>query len=196
MTVATTTIQLMNMYHKGITIKTINSAGREVGDMIKRDGLSAKGRDIVQVAPSDSGTGGLGRLCFGSYTYVWNTPENLRSRDASAGVAYDDDPNHNKVVFARVADPDGSLCKATRGQYPKVITKGAPMNAVEVLGDKDTGLAIHNISLTDLFVDSSPPRCAPRRNAGGYAPSMPPARWSPRCTTRPNGSPTRDCLFC
>ena len=74
--VATTTIQLMNMYHKGITIKTINSAGREVGDMIKRDGLSAKGRDIVQVASSDSGTGGLGRLCFGSYTYVWNTPEN------------------------------------------------------------------------------------------------------------------------
>ena len=66
--VATTTIQLMNMYHKGITIKTINSAGREVGDTIKRDGLSAKGRDIVQVASSDSGTGGLGRLCFGSYT--------------------------------------------------------------------------------------------------------------------------------
>ena len=123
--------------------------------MIKRDGLSAKGRDIVQVAPSDSGTGGLGRLCFGSYTYVWNTPENLRSRDASAGVAYDDDPNHNKVVFARVADPDGSLCKAIRGRYPTVITKGAPMNAVEVLGDKDTGLAIHNISLTDLFVDSN-----------------------------------------
>ena len=54
-----------------------------------------------------------------------------------------------------MADPDGSLCKATRGQYPKVITKGAPMNAVEVLGDKDTGLAIHNISLTDLFVDSN-----------------------------------------
>ncbi len=153
--VATTTIQLMNMYHKGITIKTINSAGREVGDMIKRDGLSAKGRDIVQVAPSDSGTGGLGRLCFGSYTYVWNTPENLRSRDASVGVVYDDDPSHSKIVFARVADPDGSLCKATRGQYPKVITKGAPMNAVEVLGDKDTGLAIHNISLTDLFVDSN-----------------------------------------
>ena len=84
--VATTTIQLMNMYHKGITIKTINSAGREVGDMIKRDGLSAKGRDIVQVAPSDSGTGGLGRLCFGSYTYVWNTPENLRSRDATTMI--------------------------------------------------------------------------------------------------------------
>ena len=36
-----------------------------------------------------------------------------------------------------------------------MITKGAPMNAVEVLGDKDTGLAIHNISLTDLFVDSN-----------------------------------------
>ena len=37
--VATITIQLMNMYHKGITIKTINSVGREVGDMIKHDGF-------------------------------------------------------------------------------------------------------------------------------------------------------------
>lgn len=153
--VAATTIQLMNIYHKGMTIKTINAAGREVGDMIKRDGLSAKGRDIAHVAPSDNGTGGLGRLCFGSYSYVWNTPESLRSKDIGAGVSYSNDPSRSKIVLARVADPDGNLCKAVRGQFPTVISKSAPMNAAEILGGKNAGLAVHDVSLTDLFVDSN-----------------------------------------
>ena len=37
--ITVTTIQLTNMYHKGITIKSINQSGREVGDLIRRDGL-------------------------------------------------------------------------------------------------------------------------------------------------------------
>ena len=40
--VATTTIQLMNMYHKGITIKTINSAGREVVPVVWADCVLAR----------------------------------------------------------------------------------------------------------------------------------------------------------
>ena len=39
--IVVTTMQLMGMYHKGLTVKSINQAGREINDMIRRDSLAA-----------------------------------------------------------------------------------------------------------------------------------------------------------
>ena len=86
--IAVTTIQLTNMYYKGITIKSINQSGREVGDLIRRDGLTIGQGEVRFVAADTQGAGGLGRLCIGSRAYLWNKPENLRSNDPSAAVRY------------------------------------------------------------------------------------------------------------
>ena len=148
--VAVTTIQLMNMYHKGLTVKSINQAGREVGDLIRRDGLSAGAGEVRYVSADSNGTQGLGRLCIGSRAYLWNKPENLR---ASTGVRYlgSSGAPGDQIVLARAIDATGALCQAdSNGYYPTEISTVGTMRATETLkGQAD--LAVYEISSTRLF---------------------------------------------
>lgn len=147
--VVVTTVQLMNMYHKGLTIKSINQAGREVGDAIRRDSLAVGKGKIVYVAP-DSASGQLGRLCIGTKAYLWNTPTNLRN---GVGVRYvkNDGSQGDEIILARATDTTGALCSPDAdGRYSTVVSTGGTMGAAELLkGQAD--LAIYDISTRNLF---------------------------------------------
>lgn len=154
--IATTTIQLMNLYQKGMTVKAINSAGRDIGDIIKRDGLAISGdSDVTYVDPADD-SNNLGRLCLGGYSYVWNTPESLRSSDVNVGVSYNvSGARGDKIVFARVTDSAGGLCRKVSGVYPAIISTDGSMNAKELIGDRNSGLAIHKVAFERMFTDEN-----------------------------------------
>ena len=150
--IAVTTMQLMGMYHKGLTTKSINQAGREVGDSIRRDSL-AVGKGKVTYVPADTvGAGGLGRLCLGTKAYVWNIPANLRGGGAEP-VKYTkpDGSSGDNIILARTNDATGSLCFAdSDGRYSTTIAMGGVSSATELLKSQ-ASLAVYDVGVTFLF---------------------------------------------
>lgn len=110
--IATFTMEITHLYDKGQTIKTINQSGREVVDSIRRDSRTMGSLSERFVVPAGS-NGWLGRLCFGSVSYVWNTATDLQ--DPAKGVKYTKISGGagDRVVLARVQDVGGAYCSDT-----------------------------------------------------------------------------------
>ncbi len=142
---AVSIINLTHLYSKGITIKSVNQAGRDLGVALRRDAANISVVTAPIVQPSDSGSGGLGRLCLGNYSYIWNSPDKLASKTA---VNYAD-ATTTPIVLARVVDGGGSYCQAVAGVYPVIVTKA---NATEML-PADNG----DYALRSLTLDRVPP---------------------------------------
>ena len=106
--IATVTMQVTHLYDKGQTIKMINQSGRQVMDSIRRDARTTGTLSERFIAPSDGN--GLGRLCLGSVSYVWNDAADLQ--DPTKGVSYmtASGSKGNKIVLARVQDVGGGYC--------------------------------------------------------------------------------------
>ena len=120
-----------------------------MSDSIKRDARTMATGGGVYVAPESAG--GLGRLCLGSKTYVWNTADKLRDND---GVRYDGDQAADMIVMARVDDVGGSYCISSAGSYPMNVPKNI---ATEMVQSKYTPLAIHSVRFDNvLAVDGAP----------------------------------------
>jgi len=148
--IVVTTMQLMGMYHKGLTVKSINQAGREINDMIRRDSLAASKGNLTYIEPNER-SGQLGRLCVGTKVYLWNTPANLRS---GTGVRYvnADGSQGDEIVFARANDVVGEYCTPDDdGRYTvDNISTGGTTNATELLkGQAD--LAVYEIAVMPIF---------------------------------------------
>src|ERR1044071_8859022 len=88
--IALTTIQISNIYNKGITLREVNQAGRSLSDELQRNVSNAVPFDVTPkagnaplsskyVVHTGSGNTGGGRLCLGDYSYVWNLGESLES---------------------------------------------------------------------------------------------------------------------
>ncbi len=149
--IAVSTIQVMHLYSKGLAIKSINQAGRDLGSSIKRD---ASGVGVVQtpiVSPDASGAGGLGRLCLGSVSYLWNKPEALQPTSSTA-VTYSDIPT-KKIVLTRVIDAGGNYCRLSGGVYPITV---AMSSATEMLPSENGDLALHAMDLERIPPLSDP----------------------------------------
>lgn len=89
--IAMTIIQLSNIYNKGTTLRAVDQAGRTISQDMQFTLAAAGALDV-----GDGGLGGLnykrqvqvggemsnpdgGRLCTGSYSYVWNTGRGLKN---------------------------------------------------------------------------------------------------------------------
>ena len=101
--ITTSTLQIIGLYTKGVTLKSINLAGRDVADSFRRDALASA--DGIRYVSPDKG-GGLGRLCFGTMSYVWSPAAKLQQGSA---IRYQNDTRQGDVrgdmiVLARVAD--------------------------------------------------------------------------------------------
>ena len=69
-------IQAGRMYSRGVVLRDINQAGRDISDTIRRDFLQANANKIDSSGlrvPNNS-SWATGRLCLGSHSYVWNNP--------------------------------------------------------------------------------------------------------------------------
>lgn len=141
MATVVTIIQVTNQYSKGVTYKLINQAGRDLGSAIKRDAAGYSGVNTALVSPA-ANTGELGRLCLGSYTYVWSNPAKLRDGTATT---YTD--TTDAIVMARVADSGGSLCATGGSSYSTAIDKAS---ATEMLPNNNGSYAIHEVTLDRL----------------------------------------------
>lgn len=140
--IAMTTIQMSNIYTKGITLREVNQAGRTLSDDLQRSiGASAPFalNDIKKYTHDNVG----GRLCVGKYSYVWSYGEAINNNSATNRYADD-----NSIVhFAKVSDPAGTMCLPTgnNGLLPRLNRN----DARELLTAGDRDLAVHTFTIVE-----------------------------------------------
>jgi len=135
--IATVTMQITHLYDKGQTIKSINQSGREVIASVRRDARTMGTLSQRFVSPTSGN--GLGRLCLGSISYVWNSAADLN--DPTAGVKYikSNGTNGARIVMARVQDAGGAYCRDVSN------TDVFESESTEMLKGDGKDLAIYNV---------------------------------------------------
>lgn len=129
------TMNIISIYNKGITLKRVNQSGRAIGQDLQESLRTSKGNfttyGSVPALPEL-----VTRACTGKYSYIWT----LHPGSAASGGAAEevDDTLALKEVyegvegqeirFARVNDPEGMYCS-----HP--TKKPTKSESVELLGD-------------------------------------------------------------
>jgi prepilin-type N-terminal cleavage/methylation domain-containing protein len=164
--IAMTTIQISNIYNKGITLREVNQAGRSVSSELQQSIASSVPFDVTPKSDNSPATAtsryvvrdGGGRLCLGNYSYAWNYGKTLTGGAGAPAIynKYDDD--NKPVRFAKIEDAGGSLCADVNLPVPKA-------KANELLSTGDRELVLHSFSIAETSSD-------PTTNQALYAISM------------------------
>lgn len=163
--IATIAIQAGKLYNRGLTLKSINQSGREIGDTLRRDFLQANAGKIsgntssAVVMVQAGGADRSGRLCLGDYSYVWNVPKVVSGEvKAGAGIITEVGGPHSgrPINFARVVDPDGMLCQKnqTTGVYISTVATDKVTHLLKPAGSNDVVLAVHRMKAARVAGDS------------------------------------------
>ncbi|MDN5275311.1 MAG: hypothetical protein JWP06_1212 [Candidatus Saccharibacteria bacterium] len=156
--IALTTIQISNIYNKGITLREVNQAGRSVSDELQRTISSATPFDVTPKGTGDNApasryvvSAGGGRLCLGNYTYAWNYGKALVGGTGAPAIInkYSGVDNTIPIRLVRVTDPDGSLC--TTPSLPAI----PKANATDLLTSGDRDLVLHDFSIKETSTEPS-----------------------------------------
>lgn len=99
-------IQIGSIYNKGNTMRSVNQAGRNIVDDMRRTISSSK-----PFALDTSFSQLAGRLCTGTYSYIWNLGVDLDLNNPSAQRnKYADTDSTKQLRFVRVRDSNGRYC--------------------------------------------------------------------------------------
>lgn len=153
--VAMTTIQISNIYNKGITLREVNQAGRAVTTELQQSIASSVPFDATPKVDNSPSTAtskyvklpGGGRLCLGNYSYAWNYGSALAG-GPGAPALYNKYDDNTPVYFAKVADAGGALCS----NMNTAVTRA---NATEVLTTGDRDLVVHDFTIVQTSSDAS-----------------------------------------
>ncbi len=148
--IALTTIQISNIYNRGITLREVNQAGRSISDEMQRTIASSIPFDVTPKvgnppAPASSRYvewAGGGRLCLGNYTYAWNYGKALVGGPTAPAILnkYTSDPNA-QIRLVKVEDPSGALCTVTTSSIDRT-------KSTDLLTSGDRDLVLHNFKIT------------------------------------------------
>ncbi len=154
--IAMLTIQVSNMYTRGVTLRQVNEAGLEISSDLQRSLRQASDVKLTseqqQVSgsylPQDIG----GRLCLGDFSYVWNTAKALSepSSESRLNKIAADAPAAppGSIRFVKVLDRGKQLCRpivnAGTTSYPNVDPENQPIDML-LAGDRD--LAVHSMTV-------------------------------------------------
>jgi prepilin-type N-terminal cleavage/methylation domain-containing protein len=153
--IAMTTIQISNIYNRGITLREVNQVGRAISDDIQRSIASSTPFDVTPQVDNSAATAdskyvvrdGGGRLCLGSYTYAWNYGNALKGGQGVPAV-FNKFNDNQPVRFVKVADASGSLC-----DDPEALIVRS--NTTDLLSSGDRDLALHKFSIVKTAEDAS-----------------------------------------
>lgn len=148
--IAMTTMQISNIYSKGITLKSVNQTGRDLSDVLQRDIKGAKPFDVTPGSSKYISTEHGGRLCLGKYSYVWNYGKTITAGVSTDTIVYDDSGN-TPVRMARVLDTGGQVC-ASASTSPTPPIKRSDATELLVSSDK-LDLALHTFTVASSNAD-------------------------------------------
>lgn len=153
--IALTTIQISNIYNRGITLREVNQAGRSVSSDLQRSIAGSTPFDVTPKTDDSEATAdskyvvrdGGGRLCLGSHTYAWNYGAALAGGQGAPSIfnTYDDG---EPVRFVKVADPNGALCATPTASIARV-------DATDLISGGDRDLAIHAFTIIKTSEDAT-----------------------------------------
>ena len=135
--IAVTSMHIMNTYSKGITIREVNQVGRTITEDLQRTIASTSpfALDSMYVNQNDIG----GRLCTGSYSYVWNYGQELTKEDGTQlHNRYED--SGDRIRLVKVSDAGGALCLVPDEEVKKE-------NAKELLAAGDRSMAVQRFDV-------------------------------------------------
>lgn len=151
--IAMTTIQISNIYNKGITLREVNQVGRSLSDEFQRSIATSVPFDVTPKVDNSPATAtskyvvrdGGGRLCLGSYTYAWNYGASIAGKSGAPPIfnKYDDG---STVRFAKVTDSSGAFCADPTLAIPRSGT-------VDLLTTGDRDLAVHTFTVSKTADD-------------------------------------------
>lgn len=141
-------LQVMRTYNKGLTVKEINQTARTAVEDMSR---AARSSDNIMTT-----TIPVGRVCFGSVSYVWNYQGTTVNRYDSTG--------RPAVTMARVNDPGGDMCSNASGSYPDVprdestslLTDRVWVQMLSISQNANNGLATITLQLSTKEESTSP----------------------------------------
>ncbi|MDX2776298.1 prepilin-type N-terminal cleavage/methylation domain-containing protein [Streptomyces caniscabiei] len=143
--IAMTTIQMSNIYTKGITLREVNQAGRTVSDDLQRSIGASSPFDLGDIKKYIHDNVG-GRLCVGKYSYIWSYGEAISNNSATNRYQGTD----NEIVrFAKVSDPAGNMCLPTGNNGQGPLPRPSKDDSRELLASGDRDLALHNFTITE-----------------------------------------------
>lgn len=144
--IAMTIIQIGTIYNKGIVVKEINQAARAIGDDLRRTTAAS---EAFNIATDFVSTSGGGRLCLGTYSYVWNTVKALENNDVN--ITTFAKANQQPIHLVKVPDSAKLYCSrspSTPGTLVyKQIREADTSTARELIPAGDHALGVTNLSL-------------------------------------------------
>lgn len=148
-----TIIQIGNIYNKGLTMRAVNQSGTTISTDIRQTLSSSQPFDVTKAFFLQSQNGGVttnvgdavaGRLCTGTYSYIWNF-----GKSSTSVNAYEN--SDKKIGFVRVRDNGAQYC-ANLGSK---IADSDQADPREFFATDDASLAIQSFSITKLATDTA-----------------------------------------
>jgi len=171
--IAATVMQIGAIYNKGVTMKSVNQAGRDIVADIKRTIGESQSFDIADAyKPHDFnlGSGGStdydgGRLCTGIYTYIWNIGKHVNPDDPSSQLnKYAGADSTKPIRLIRIIDSGGQYCKGDATgeiQYAaatELLSEGnlavQDFHIERMTNNLASGTALYSINLTISNADT------------------------------------------
>jgi type II secretory pathway pseudopilin PulG len=167
--IAMTVIQIAGIYDKGLTLRAVNQAGTAISTDIRQTLSGGASFDISSPGPSSAlqllnSVGGRentadnvvgGRLCTGTYSYIWNLGKSSMTSAPQYNVYA---TGSKKVGFVRVRDNGAHYCadltkKVDNSADPQefLAPEGGDNLAVQsftiqpVVNDPSVGRALYNV---------------------------------------------------
>jgi len=166
-TIALTIIQMANVYNRGMTLKEVNQSARDVADDLRRTAASsqvfavnADGSDSTDSFAVRTGSTVVGgRLCTGTYSYLWNlakateAPINANATQTlnTAGIV------QGPITFVKIPDNGKKYCQKASGVVVnKHITAADAKIMTDLLdaGDHKLGIQEFTITTSDSSFDA------------------------------------------
>lgn len=156
LSIALVAVQSGRIYNRGIILSSINQAGRDISDTLRRDFLQANSQKVTNVIklPDDANWTNA-RICLGSYSYVWNNPKYLDNPSLlGAGSMFKVDGKYINLV--RVDDPDANLCRrSSSGSYANNQTSSKVSNLLKPIEEGGGSIGVHNLDVAKVSRDKS-----------------------------------------
>lgn len=144
--IATLIIQISTIYTRGETLRQVNQASRVVTEDMRRTFAAADQRRI-DVSKIDNG-----RLCLGSFTYVWNITPTGTDETPTEANRYADD-TQTPIRLIRIVDQGGQYCRSPAdGVSPHVNTPiAAAAQPVELLQEEAHRLKVYRVDVNPVM---------------------------------------------
>ena len=170
------TIQITNIYQKGLSLRAVNAVGREImdditktvagsaivpninpvpvaGDVTQEAIETARAKYFVTNNIGDSRQAS-GVFCTGSFDYIWNTADVLNGVAGEAITITTDESRTFTPKLARIPDTTRQHCTTTGAGVPD-ITGVSEDSVVELINDDEADLALYDFTVYPAMQSSS-----------------------------------------